>query len=208
MSINFCSFLLCCLGFSLSLVAEGCQTKPEGRQSSITTADSATPAAPALDVCRLLSSSEIESIQGVPVLDAQPSIQKQGHLDISQCYYTVHSSEGSKNLSVYIQVVQLNPESERPDALKEFWEEKFGPTSTYESKERKGVVSEKKRIEPPLSVSGIGDEAFWLASARGGALYVLVNDKVVRVSAGGANEAKTMLDNPKALAKKILERLT
>lgn len=200
------TLLICCFCFSSSFLTDGCQTRSEATEDAATGAEITTAAAPGLDVCGLLASAEIEAIQGAPVRDAQPSIQKHGHLAISQCYYTVHSSDGSKNLSVYLQVVQLDPNSARPDALKEFWEEKFGPGNTYESKERKGVVSEKKRIEPPSPVSGIGDKAFWLASARGGALYVLANDKVVRVSAD-ANEAKNMLDNPKALAAKILARL-
>jgi hypothetical protein len=206
MSIKLCSFLLCCLCFGLSFIAGGCQRKPDGGQSLITTAGSATPATPALDVCRLLSSSEIESIQGAPVRDAQPSIQKQGHLDISQCYYTAHSGEGSKNLSVYLQVVQRNPESDSPEALKEFWDERF--RNNKKEQKRPEHEEEEESIGPPTAVSGIGDEAYWLASDRGGALYVLVKDKVVRVSAGGANDRKTRIENPKALAKKVLERLT
>ena len=198
MSVKLGSFLLFAFCLSSSLLSEGCQ-------SSTTSVVTATPT---LDACRLLSSSEIESIQGAAVQQTQPSIQKQGSLEISQCYYTIHSTDGSKNLSVYVQVIQRDPNSAPPDAMKEFWEERFGPANPYESKERRAVVSVKKRIEPPLPVSGVGDEAFWLASARGGALYVLTNDKVVRVSAGGENEAKTRLENPIALAKKILERLT
>jgi hypothetical protein len=162
----------------------------------------------ALDACTLIEKSEIASVQGVGVQQMQPTSQKHGDLNISQCYYTVISADGSKNLSVYLQVIQRDPKSSRRDALKEFWEERFereGKEKTEEKREER--EEEEEEINPPLPVPGIGDEAFWLGTSRGGALFVLKKDKVLRVTAGGTDDVKAQIEKSKTLAKKALARL-
>ena len=157
-----------------------------------------------LDTCGLIQNSEIESVQGLPVQQTQPTLQKRGDLNISQCYYTAISADGSQNLSVYVQVIQRNPESVKRGAVKEFWEKTLERERGEKKSEEK---DEDEAINPPMHVSGVGDEAFWLGSNRGGALYVLKNDKVVRVTVGGTNEIKTQIEKSKTLAKKALARL-
>ncbi len=157
-----------------------------------------------LDTCGFIQNSEIESVQGLPVQQTQPTSQKYGDLDISQCYYTAISADGSKNLSVFLQVIQLNPKSARRNALREFWEEKFARESKEKSREEK---DEGEAINPPLHVSGIGAEAFWLGNNRGGALFVLKKNKLVRVSVGDA-DAKVQIEKSKTLARKALARLS
>jgi len=160
---------------------------------------------PAVDACGLLQSSEIESIQGVQVQATQPTAQKHGKLVVSQCYYTAYSADGSKNLSVYLQVIQPDAGNAQGGSVKEFWEERF---RNNKEKKRRPEHEAEESLGPPVLVSGIGDEAFWLASDRGGALYVLKNDRVVRVTAGAPVDGKNKIEKPKALAKKIIERLT
>src|SRR5918911_1358642 len=174
----------------LALLGNACDAKPDaggnpapGRAPR--TASAATPnpagvkegAESQLDACGLVEKSEIASVQGVEVRQAQPTSQKNGHLAISQCYYTAISADGSKNLSVYIQLIQLDPNSSERGALKEFWEERFGRASkgqgreASEEGEERGGEEEEEAINPPVRVPGIGDEAYWLGSSRGGALY-------------------------------------
>lgn len=179
-------------GVSQAAMTNPAQMKSETKSEPVAGPESS---AASRDTCALIEKSEIASVQGVQVQQMQPTIQKHGDLEISQCYYTAISADGSKNLSVYLQVIQRDPKSARRDAVKEFWAERFG-------RESKG-----KKIGPPLPVSGIGDAAFWLGSSRGGALFVLQKDKVVRVTAGGENDAKAQIENSKALAKKVLARL-
>jgi hypothetical protein len=157
-----------------------------------------------LDACALIEKLEIASVQGVEVQQMQPTRQKNGDLDISQCYYTAISADGSKNLSVYVQVIQRDPKSAPREALKEFWKERFGRESKEKRREEK---DEEEAINPPLHVSGVGDEAFWLGSSRGGALFVLKKDRVVRVTVGGSNDAKAQIEKSKTLAKKALTHL-
>jgi len=198
-------FFLVSLGNACdSKSSAGQHPAPEGNTSQ-------TASAGALDACALIEKSEIASVQGVEVQQVQPTSQKHGDLNISQCYYTVISADGSKNLSVYVQVIQLDPKSARRDALKEFWEERF----RSESRERRGEEREEREreeeeeaINPPVRVPGIVDEAFWLGTSRGGALYVLKKDKVLRVTVGGADDsAKAQIEKSKTLAHKALARL-
>lgn len=171
----------------------------------------ADPASSAVvvDACALLEKSEIASVQGVEVQQVQPTSQKHGDLNISQCYYTAISADGSKNLSVYVQVIQLDPKSARRDALKEFWEERFGRERKEKKREeREEREEEEEEINPPVPVSSIGDKAFWLGTSRGGALFVLKKDKVLRVTVGGADDAKAQIEKSKTLAQKALARLT
>ena len=161
-----------------------------------------------LDACALIEKSEIASVQGLPVQQIQATSQKHGDLDFAQCYYTAISADGSKNLSVYVQVIKRNATSVRRDVVKEFWKERFGRESKErDSKEkRKEERDEEEAINPPLRVSGVGDEAFWLGTSRGGALFVLKNGKVLRVSVGGS-DAKAQIEKSKTLAQKALGRL-
>jgi hypothetical protein len=111
----------------------------------------------------------------------------------SDCYYTVISSDGSKNLSVHLRV--LRDEAQGGGALKGFWEERF-----------RGA-REKKKTEKPRPVAGVGDEAFWLGNNVMGALYVLAKDRVVRVSVGGPEEEGAKVEKSRRLAEKAIQRL-
>ena len=165
-----------------------------------------------LDACALIEKSEIESVQGTPVQQTQPTGYAYGDVDISQCYYTAISADG-KNLSVHVQLIQRDPKSSRRDAVKEFWEARFGRESREkrENKEKedklRGEREEDEAINSPVPVAGVGDEAVWLGSNRGGALFVRKKDKLVRVSVGGADDTKVKIEKSKTLAKKALARL-
>ena len=163
-----------------------------------------------LDACALIEKSEISSMQGLEVQQTQPGSLKYGELDVSQCYYTAISADGLRNLSVHIQVITRNPQSTTRNALKEFWKARF---DDERKEERRGESEEPEEDGPkaPVRVPGIGDKAFWLASDRGGALFVLKKDKIVRVTVGGTGDAKTSLrqslEKSKTLARLALARL-
>ena len=176
------------------------------------TSKAGTASSPGLiDTCALIEKSEITSAQGVEVGQTQPTSQKAGDLAISQCYYTAISADGLKNLSVFIQVIQLDPTSARRDALKEFWKERFGRENKEKRKEGREAREEEEEgeeaLNPPRRVPGVGDEAFWLGSSRGGALFVLKRDRVLRITVGGSDDAKAQLEKSKMLAAKALTRL-
>jgi hypothetical protein len=184
--------------------ANSSEVKNEGRPAPVTNpANSEAVASTAADVCALIEKSEIEAVQGRPVQSAAPSQHTTGGLTFSQCYYTVMSADGSKNLSVHLQVIGSVAKSRGRNVVREFWEEKL--------KREKGRDEEEEEEEgeagKPLPVSGLGDEAFWIGNNSMGAIYTLKNDKIVRISVGGPGDAKTRIEKSETLARKSLQRL-
>jgi hypothetical protein len=211
MFVKLGSALVCCL---LMAIQQNCDSKSGDNQQSktaqtTTASPSATPSnapsAPAggaaeskssLDACALLEKSEIESVQGGKVQMMTPSTRDDVALAISQCYYTVISADGKKNLSVHLEVMRNDPKSPDRNAVGELWRERF-----------EGATATKKK-EEPKRVPGVGDGAFWLGSSKMGALYALKKDKLLRVSIGGPDEEKAKIEKSKALAEKALKRLS
>lgn len=170
----------------------------------------AATSAQTTNACALIQNSEIEAIQGAKVTGVQPSARADASFNISQCYYTVVSADGTKNLSVHLEVTQGSGRA----SVKEFWEERFGGAEREEKgeRERKGEKEkggeEEEESTPPLRVKGIGDEAFWVGSPKAGALYVLKGERMVRVSVGGGDDVNTKIDKSKKLAAAALKRLS
>lgn len=210
------------LGISLIglwlLQASGCESKPAGGRNSPPPAGSAqtapagnaagtnteakpeaaSPAANAAggapDTCSLIEASEVEAVQGVRVQQTTPSSRESDGLSIAQCFYTVISSDGLKNLSVHLEVTRDDPAA-AGGVLDKIWKEKFQQ------------AKEKRKAEKPKPVEGVGEEAFWLGNNKMGALYVLKKNRMVRVSVGGADEEGSKIEKSKKLAEKALARL-
>lgn len=153
-----------------------------------------------LDACALIDSSEIASVQGAKVQSTVPSTQMNGTLAISQCYYTVNSANGSKNLSVNLTVIQADRKN--PNAVKDYWEKSFGENGKGEEGD------EDKERKPPQPVSGVGEEAFWIANGKVGTLYTLKKNRMLRLSIGGAYDPKSRLDKSKTLIANALKHLS
>lgn len=205
--------------FCLACFADSCASRPGGNQPAAssntqpTAADSA--ANPAINseaaavaspnICGLIENAEVASVQGAPVQSVVPGNQTSGTLAISQCYYAVTSADGSKNLSVHLQVISGDAKTSGRDGVKEFWEERFKG-----EKKRDADADEEEEEEgggKPQPVAGVGHEAFWMGDIRAGALYVIQRDKIVRISVGGPDEAKIKLEKSKTLARQALMRL-
>lgn len=59
----------------------------------------------------------------------------------------------------------------------------------------------------PQKIEGVGEESYWLGNPMGGILYVLKNDRMLRISFGGPGNADDKLTKSKALAQKALGHL-
>lgn len=159
------------------------------------------------DACSLITQTDIASVQGVQAQQPQSSSHKQGDLVISQCYYTAVSADGRDNLSVYLQLIRPDSQSTRRDALKQFWKDQFERDAKAQRRVENNQEGElEKRIKPPVQIPGLGDEAFWLAGRRGGALYILNKNKILRVSVGD-RDVQAQIEKSKAVAGKALRRL-
>jgi Protein of unknown function (DUF3558) len=209
-----------CLCGLLILLA-GCN-KSSSVRSTAAPQTQATPPVKQSDVvnydpCSLITNQEIEAIEGSPLKETKPSGRSDGGLRFSQCFYTT----AEFNRSVSLSVTQTDPDSPTKRSVKEYWKQTFGKYEDERKepeqagdKEKKESLEEQRRGKgeeaesvPPKKIIGVGDEAFWIASRVGGALYVLKNDLFIRVSVGGPDPEQGKIDKCKALAQKALARL-
>ena len=183
----------------------------------------ATPVHSKIDACTLLTADDLKGVQGEAFKEAQRSDRLDGDFLIAQCYYAMPTMANSVVLNVT--TAKDDSAARSPKAL---WEQTFGGD---EDKEREGKGGERdrekdkqkdkaksqpsergeegreKEAAPPERVKGLGDEAFWVGSPVGGALYVLKNDLFFRISVGGAGDQKAKLNKSKLLAQRVLTKL-
>jgi len=237
MPIRIYSIIFGVLIFGLLLVTASCKstdTSPTANvpgttasSPAVTTSPAATsspaPAASSakakVDVCALLTSDDLKSVQGEAVKEAQRSDRQDGDFIVAQCYYALPTTSNS----VVLNVTTAN-EGRGAGSPKKFWEDTFGRDEAKDSGREKEREREKGRAQakkdgpkaggeeenegaPPEKINGLGDEAFWLASRVGGALYVLQKDVFFRISVGGAGDEKTKLKKSKTLAQQVLKRI-
>ncbi|HSE32217.1 MAG TPA: hypothetical protein VLA93_11645 [Pyrinomonadaceae bacterium] len=163
------------------------------------------------DACALLTSAEIELIQKEAVKETKLSGSSQGGFSVSQCFFMLPTF----NNSISLQVTQRaeGPGSRDP---KEFWQETFHRESKSEKeherekrekKEQRGREEEEEEVAPPQKIPGVGDDAFWIGTRIGGALYVLKGNSYLRVSIGGPGPQADKIQRLKSLAQRVAERL-
>jgi hypothetical protein len=171
-----------------------------------------------IDACSLLTSSEIQSIQGEPLKHAKSSSRAADGFVVSQCYFTLTTSTNSISL-----VVTRRAEGPGARDPKQFWKEIFpGGKDSRQAREKdrdkdtgkdtgkdrdKGREKEQGESAPAQKIEHVGDQAFWTGSPVGGALYVLKGNALIRVSTGGSAEQLTEINKSKALAQIILKHL-
>jgi hypothetical protein len=158
------------------------------------------------DACALLTSAEIESVQREAVKETKLSGSREGGFSVSRCFFTLPTFTNSISL-------QITQRGEGPEARdpKRFWRDTFHREHKSERKQEKEKserkVEEEGESAPPVKVTGVGDEAFWMGTRVGGALYVLKGNNYLRVSVGGSGEPADKIKRSKELAQKVAARL-
>ena len=219
--------LLLCCGLSVNCSQSGSTSQPLASPQSTasgsplpaatgTPASGSATAGPKVDSCKMLTSDELKAVLGEPLKETKASDRADGGFHVSQCFYA---------LPTFTKSVSLSVTSAGTRNVREFWEETFHREEEEKGRERKeekergkdrkeprtekkeGRSEEEEESHPPEKVAGIGDEAFWLSSPIGGALYVLKKNVFFRISIGGSDDQKTRLNKSKALATKILARV-
>lgn len=178
-----------------------------------TTANTINKYRPRIDACSLLTSSEIAAVQNESVKATKLSGAVDGGFDVSQCFFTLPTFANSVSLKVTQQ-----REAKRAQDPREFWRVTFHEDERRKDDERdreRGRKEARERLDrgeeeskPPLRITGIGDEAYWIGDQVGGALYVLKGSNYLRISVGGAGDRTAKIKKSTALAQKALERLT
>jgi len=226
------SILLGILIFGVFFVASSCKSADNSAPANVpgssasnpafmTSPAATSPATPTssavkakVDVCALLTSDDLKAVQGEALKEAQRSDRRDGDFIVAQCYYALPTTSNSVVLNV-----TTASEGQSAHSPKQFWEDTFGrdeakgggSEKTLEQakkdKPKAGGGEEEESAAPPAKVQGLGDEAFWIASRVGGALYVLKKDVFFRISVGGAGDEKTKLKKSKTLAQQALKRI-
>lgn len=169
-----------------------------------------------VDPCSLLTSDDLKSVQGEAYQDAQRSDRQDGDFIVAQCYYALPTMANSVVLNV-----TTAREGAGATSPRKFWEQTFGKDEGQEKSARErekekeqaqknkaqGGGEENEEGPKPEKINGLGDEAFWIASRVGGALYVLKGDQFFRISIGGAGDVKSKLTKSKTLAQSVLKRI-
>lgn len=218
------SVIVLCLLFLASCTSK--ETGPPTNSNSNSVATSSTsPTANStavkskIDPCSLLTSDEIKAVQGEAFANAMRSDRHDGDFIVGQCYYALPTAVNS----VVVNVTTARETAGAPNP-KDFWERTFGKEAgegegdkdkdkkAEKDKPKKPEAGERREEEgeegaKPEKVNGLGDEAFWVGSRVGGALYVLKKDLYFRLSIGGAGDERTKLNKSKTLAQDALKRL-
>lgn len=228
---------VCVIVFALFVIMTGCKSSDSpapsqpGAPVSATPANATNPAAPGsvvpsapavkakIDVCQLLTADDLKAVQGEPFKEAQRSDRQQGGFIVAQCYYALPTSSNSVVLNVTTATESAGAASPR-----KFWEDTFGKEEREgkdksarerererekraEKQKNKAEEGEEEEGARPAKVNGLGEEAFWVASRVGGALYVLKKDIFFRISVGGAGDENSKLKKSKTLAQQVLKRV-
>ena len=147
---------------------------------------------PPIDACTLLTSEEIQAVQGEPLQEAKPSQNASGGMAMYDCYFALPTFTNSISLSV----TQSGSGSDARNPLQS-WEEIFGEAARQKA----------KKSGPPQRIEGIGDEAFWAGDGRMGALYVLKGSRFLRISVGGPGDQEAKIEKSRTLAEAALKRM-
>jgi hypothetical protein len=165
-----------------------------------------------VDACMLLTSKEVQLVQGEALKEAKSSGRSEGGFSTSQCFFTLPTFTNSISLTVTRR--GDGPGTRDP---KQFWKETFHrETESEQAPDRDrnkgqerydGGKEEEEKGAPPEKITGVGDEAFWAGSRFGGTLYVLKGNGFIRVSVGGTGDQETKIKKSKALARTVLKHL-
>lgn len=205
----------------LFFVAAGCSSTGSNVPANVGTANAPSPAVTTnpdaassavkakVDVCGLLTSDDIKSVQGEAFKEAQRSDHRDGEFIVAQCYYALPTTSSSVVLNVTTASEGQNARNPRS-----FWqstftrkEEKSGERERERAPEAKREGAESEEGARPEKVAGLGEDAYWIPSTVGGALYVLRHDQFFRISIGGAGDQNAKLKKSKILAQQVLKRI-
>lgn len=174
-----------------------------------------------VNVCDLLTSKDLQTIQGEALKETKPSARSEGGFMISQCFFSLPTYTNSISL-----LVAQRGESAGARDPKEFWEETFNRAGEVEQERAKEKEREREKNKdqnkendkaeareekegtvPPQRIQGLGNDAYWTGNRVGGALYALKGNTYIRISVGGPGDQAAKIKKAKALAQIILKRL-
>jgi hypothetical protein len=188
------------------------------------------PKAKALDVCSLLTGSDIAAVLGEPLQGLKPTVQATRNMNMSQCLFVTRDFAKSASLVVATansgdfggrrlrafwrnqfhsprkQEEETRPASRKSPAKSAFIESREAPKSKAATPSKSASEADED-ARTPRPISALGEEAYWVGSPISGALYVLQGDVFLRISVGGIPEESARIAKSKSLATAVLPRL-
>jgi len=162
------------------------------------------------DACILLTSAEVEAVQGEPVSETKTSAQPNGEMLITECVFRTTTLAKSVSLAL------ATRSSTKPSALtpRKFWQKQFhardmeeDETHTAGKGAKKLKSEDEEEARKPRRIEGLGEDAYWVGTPVTGALYVLQGNNFVRISVGGVGEESVRIEKSKVLARAVVKRL-
>ena len=162
------------------------------------------------DACILLTSAEVEAVQGEPVSETRTSAQPNGEMLITECVFRTTTFAKSVSLAL------ATRSSAKPSALtpRKFWQKQF-PAPHLKEDEMRAMGKRPQNPGPegeegarkPRRIEGLGEDAYWVGTPVTGALYVLQGNNFVRISVGGVGEESARIEKSRVLARAVVKRL-
>src|SRR5712692_6642639 len=115
--------------------------RPAGDSPQISTRAARTAgSAKEVDVCALLTSAEIEAVQGEPVKETKPSVQPSSSFLMSQCFF------GTASFDKSVSLVLFTPDPAKPSAPgpREYWQKQFHPPEQAEKEKDEPAAGQAK----------------------------------------------------------------
>jgi hypothetical protein len=148
-----------------------------------------------VDACALLAAEDVSRILDVPIRSARPVTEAARGVLLHQCYISTGSPR-----SISIAVAGPMKTGNRTLTPRQFWREQFHPSGRVRSSGTKEETSARR-------VRGVGEEAFWSGTRVSGALYVLTGNTFIRISVGGIQHERELIEKSRQLAAAALARL-
>ena len=150
-------------------------------------------------------------MQNTTITDTNRSETSDGAHLISQCYYG--SAEPDKSGSLGL--MQRNPKDPGTRPIRQFWHETFDHFASKKMAKKPKKSGRKTMAKMKRNTKACGRKKSKALGKHhtgwvirwGGILYVLKNDRMLRISFGGPGSADDKLTKSKVLAQKAMSRL-
>ena len=155
-----------------------------------------------MDPCQLLTAAEIRAVQKVALKETKPTETTVKSERFSQCVFATSDFAHSVSLTV------ISGDGS-PEGMRAYWKRTFEDERPRKAREAGRVPgSMRKPGEGGVrKITGIGRDALWTGDGKAGSLYVLTDDRVLRLSVGGVSDPEERLRRTKRLAEVALQRL-
>jgi hypothetical protein len=150
----------------------------------------ASAAAESPTACDLLSGRDVQAVQGQAFAEAKHTQSRFDGMITSQCFYRLPSFVDSISVEV------IRSESPGTNA-NDLWQTITG--------KRAEKMTAKGR-DHSQTIDNLGDIAIWAGNKTAGALYVLANDVILRISVGGAGTEQEKIEKSRKLAAAALKK--